>query len=494
MKSAVPNALRAQLTKLRGRIYPTSLQGQLTVGIGLLFALSLGSVALWTCWKMKKLLVTSHQESVFTVTNQITEDVTFYSEMLPMEKSLQKAMDNRSAHNLLLWVDGAEQSLVAVSPKVTVPAWRRVGHPKELAPVFLKGLPLDLYQIRDRNFIAYHSPLIVGNQNLGTLFVAQDITQEQQRINYNIQTLVLATGLAMVLSLLAIAWFVRRSLKPLCQIQLQTQAISVEDLGQAQVKLNAAPKEIQALANTFNMMLARLSEAWTQQHQSIERQRQFVSNVSHELRTPLTIVRGYLQSLLRRSDNLQGHQREALEVASQEADQTIQLLQDLLNLARAEDGYMAYDLQVLILNDVVADVVQMAEQFSHRTILVEASTSLIPIYADPNRLQQVIANLVDNALKFSEDVVKIKLEQAEDRAVIQVCDRGPGIPRQQQVCIFDRFYRLDEARTRSQGGTGLGLSIVKTFVEGMGGQVTVLSELNEGSTFTVTLPISPTSP
>jgi signal transduction histidine kinase len=491
MKLASLSPIRNLSTRVKQ--WPASLQVQLTLGMGTLFALSLGSVALWTSWKMQQILIASHKENVITVVNQITVDTTLYSEMYTMEQSLQKALDRRSSRNLLLWVRQESQSLVAASPVMTGPAWQQVGHPNALTPMLLKGSPLDLYQIRDRSFVACHDPLIIGDQNLGTLFVAQDITQDQARIHDNIQTLVLATGLAMVLSLFAIAWFIRRSLQPLCQMQTMTQAISVEDLGRAQVTFKKAPSEIQALADTFNRMLARLSESWSEQHDFGKRQREFVSNVSHELRTPLTIVRGYLQSTLRHSDNLQAHQREALEVASSEVDHTIGLLQNLLNLARADDGYMSYDLQILILNDVVADVVQIAKQFSSRTILIETSSSLIPVYADASRLQQILVNLVENALKYSDEAkpVLIKLEQDHEQALIHVCDRGPGIPLQQQARIFDRFYRLDAARTRSMGGTGLGLSIVKTFVEGMGGQVSVSSELNQGSTFTVTLPISP---
>jgi signal transduction histidine kinase len=491
MKRAASQPMQNLPARLKRWVNLSSLEVQLTLGMGMLFALSLGSVALWTSWKMQRILIDSHKDNVFAVTSQVTEDVAFYSEMLPMDESLQKAIDNRSSRNLLLWVEQDDRSLMAASPAITGPAWQRVGHPSALAPIFQQHLPFDLYQIRDRDLVACYSPLVIGTQTLGTLFVAQDITQDQRRINDNIQTLVLATGLAMVLSLFAMAYFIRRSLQPLFQMQIMTQKISVEDLGQTQVVLPKAPSEIQSLANTFNMMLTRLSEAWTQQHHIGERQRQFVSNVSHELRTPLTIVRGYLQSTLRRSNNLLDYQREALEVAAVEADHTIQLLQDLLNLARADDGYMSYDLQTLILNDIVADVVQIAEQLSHRTILVEADSSLIPVYADANRLQQILVNLVENALKYSDEAepVRIKLEQTDEQAVIHVCDRGPGIPLQQHSRIFDRFYRLDESRTRSMGGTGLGLSIVKVFVEGMGGQVTVLSELNEGTTFTVTLPL-----
>ena len=497
MKRAAFNVIHDLPTRLRKRVDFSSLEVQLTLGLGTLFALSLGSVAFWTSWKMQRILIDSHKKNIFSIASQVTEDLAFYSEMLPMEKSLQKALDNRASRNLLLWVEQNDRSLAAASPAIARPAWQHIGHPSDLTPMLRStNLPFDLYQVRERKLVACHIPLVMRNQTQGTLFIAQDITQDQRRIYGNIQTLVLATSLAMVLSLFAIAYFIRRSLLPLCQMQKMTQQISAADLGRTQVVLSKAPSEIQALANTFNLMLNRLSEAWTHQQAVAEQQRQFVADASHELRTPLTIVRGYLQSTLRRSDNLLDYQREALEVASGEADHTIELLQDLLNLARADGGYLSYDLKILILNDIVADLVQSVEESHQRTILVESDSSLVPIYADANRLQQILGNLVENALKYSDadKLVRIKIEQIDEKAVIHVCDHGPGIPPEQQSRIFDRFYRLDEARTRSTGGTGLGLSIVKVFSEGMGGRVTVSSERNQGSTFTVTLPISATSP
>jgi hypothetical protein len=231
------------------------------------------------------------------------------------------------------------------------------------------------------------------------------------------------------------------------------------------------------------MMLARLSESW-------EQQRQFVSNVSHELRTPLTIVHGYLQSVLRRGTNLTEPQREALETAGSEAERIIRLLQDLLDLARADSGHMHFHIESLVLNDLVATVAGMAEQYNNRPIVIEAVPSAISVRADRNCLKQVLLNLIDNAVKFSDpsQPVTLKLDQLGEQAIIQVCDRGLGIPLQHQTRIFERFYRMDEARARSTGSYGLGLSIVKTLVDGMGSNVTVRSKLGEGSTFTVTLP------
>ena len=132
----------------------------------------------------------------------------------------------------------------------------------------------------------------------------------------------------------------------------------------------------------------------------------------------------------------------------------------------------------------------MADKCSEREIKVEASTEIIEVKADYTRLKQVLLNLIDNAVKYSEPETPIilKLTRKEEEGCVQVCDVGYGIPLQYQSRIFERFYRIDEARNRA-GGTGLGLSIVKTLVEGMGGKVSVRSKLSEGSVFTVYLPV-----
>jgi heavy metal sensor kinase len=317
---------------------------------------------------------------------------------------------------------------------------------------------------------------------LGQVYLAQDVTQDQQQLIAAIQSLTLICSLAMMGMMVAIALRIRRSLQPLQEMSQMAGALSAEDLSHAKLQLSHAPSEVKELAQTFNLMLGRLSEAW-------EQQRQFVSNVSHELRTPLTVVLGYLQSLLRRSTNLNDYQREALETAASEADRTVRMLQDLLDLARADSGYMHYQLEAIVLNDLVSEVVGMAEKFSNRMITV-SNTPNIQVIADRNCLKQVLINLIDNAVKYSEpdQPISLKLAHAENRTSIQVCDRGVGIPLHDQSRIFERFYRLDEARSRTTGGHGLGLAIVKTLVEGMGGEVTLRSKPGEGSTFVISLP------
>lgn len=145
-----------------------------------------------------------------------------------------------------------------------------------------------------------------------------------------------------------------------------------------------------------------------------------------------------------------------------------------------------------MLNDLVVEVVGMAHKYSDRQIMIEATNQTIEVKPDYNRLKQVFLNLIDNAIKCSEadTPVIVKLNKQGEEAIIQICDKGHGIPLQHQSRIFERFYRVDETRNPSTGGSGLELSIVKTLVENMGGSVSVRSRLGEGSVFTISLPIS----
>lgn len=293
-----------------------------------------------------------------------------------------------------------------------------------------------------------------------------------------IRGLLMASVLAIVGMTLAAAFYVRRSLAPLSQFSQLTSTIGADDLGQARMSLENAPREVKELAQTCNRMLARLSEAW-------EHQREFVSNVSHELRTPFTIVSGYLQSTLRRGNNLTEAQRDALEIASGSAQRTISLLQDLLDLARAESGHFHFHIEPILLNELIGEVGEMARQYSQQQITIESVKDRVWVMSDRNRLKQVLVNLIDNAVKYSDPQKPIKLKyfNAGDRVHIEVCDQGLGIALPHQNRIFDGVDGVDEARDRSTGGTGLGLSIVQTLVEGMGDQVTLRSTLGKGKRF-----------
>lgn len=463
----------------------SSLQFRLTAGVVAFSTLGLSGVALWTSWRMQQILVDSHKQTVQDIAERFPHDLELYSKMMPVQAGLQTVINYRATPSLFLWVNRPDGTIAAQSTSL---------QQNQTIATALLSLPRgpsnpQVEQANGHYFVLCGSPLRVQGAMLGRLHVAQDITRHQTMFMTLVRSLSIATILSILAMVGVIAVYVRRSLQPLRQMNQLAGTVSPDNLSQARLYLEQSPSEMRELSQTFNMMLSRLSLAW-------EQQRQFVSDVSHELRTPLTLVQGYLQSLLRRSANLTEPQQEALEVASSEAERTIHLLQDLLDLARADSGYLYFQLESFVLNDLVAEVVGMAEQFSNHPILIEAGPSPITISSDPNRLRQVLINLLDNAMKYSAPgtPITVSIEQTAEAAIIQVRDRGYGIPLQQQARIFERFYRVDEVRARSTGGSGLGLAIVKILVEGMGGSVTVRSKLSEGSMFTVRLPSGPTNP
>ncbi len=456
-----------------------SLRVRLTVGIAIFSALILGSLAVWTSWRMQQILIESHKHSIQQIVDRFPRDVQLYSEMMQPETGVQKAINNLANINTLLWLKNADKRILVKSINLDLLSNSTVTELMSLTNMSLKP---QVYQVKDKYFVLSSSSLQVQGKLLGTLFVVKDITAEQMMFMAMVKSLSIASILAIIVITVAIAFYIQRSLQPLRQLSQMTSVISIEDLGKAQLYLDNAPSEVKELAETLTMLLSRLSQSW-------EQERQFVSNVSHELRTPLTIVHGYLQSVLRRQNNLTEIQIEALETASSEAEHTIRLLQDLLDLARADSGYLRFQMKFYVLNDLVEEVVAMAAKYSDRTITIESTTYPIEIKTDYNRLKQVLLNLIDNAIKYSalDTPVILKLNQFDDRVVIQVCDQGYGIPLQHQARIFERFYRVDESRSPATGGSGLGLSIVKTLVEGMKGNITVQSKLDEGSIFTISL-------
>ncbi len=458
---------------------PTSLGVRLTVGIAAVSLIGLTGVVTWISWRMQKILIVTHKQNINYIVGRFPNDVKIYSDMVSLETGVQKAIDNLTNNNTLLWVENPQGEIIAQSTPL------KMGM-EGTHLVSLTRIPPqpELQLANGRYWLMCATPLIVKGTNLGQFYMAQDITNDQIMFLSLIRSLGVASLIAIIFMTMAIAWYVKRSLLPLKRISQITANISADQLGEAHIRLEKAPSEVKELAQTFDQMLLRLSDAW-------EHQRQLVSNVSHELRTPLTVVSGYLQSTLRRGSNLSDIQREALEIAASEADRTTQLLQDLLDLARADSGRMHFHLEPVVLNDLLEEVRGMTRQYSDRTINFEIPSISLTVKGDSNRLKQILLNLIDNGVKYSDpnSVITVKLYQDHKTVKLQVCDRGRGIPLSDQGRIFERFYRVDEARSRTTGGTGLGLSIVKTLVEGMGGTIGVTSQVGKGSTFTVTLPM-----
>ncbi|MBF0619199.1 MAG: HAMP domain-containing protein [Candidatus Omnitrophica bacterium] len=228
----------------------------------------------------------------------------------------------------------------------------------------------------------------------------------------------------------------------------------------------------------------------------LEKVRQdFVANVSHELRTPVSSIKGYAETLLDGAIDDKAHAREFVEIIRENSDRLVRLIEDLLDLARIESGKMHMALVPVDIAPIVHRSLGILEnQIRDKALAVsiEFLAALPKVLADETRLSQVLLNLLDNAVKYTPDrgSIKIRAVVTEERMQVDVIDNGIGIPEKDLPRIFERFYRVDKARSKELGGTGLGLSIVKHIVHAHGGDVWVSSVIDEGTVFSFTLPLA----
>jgi two-component system phosphate regulon sensor histidine kinase PhoR len=221
--------------------------------------------------------------------------------------------------------------------------------------------------------------------------------------------------------------------------------------------------------------------------------RDFVANVSHELRTPLASIKGYAETLRSGAVDDKENRLDFLRTIEEHADHLTKLVDDLLDLSAIESGHRAPRLVPTDLALMLAESVRaFAPPAEERKVGLEflPSPGLPRASVDPDQLRQILANLLDNALKYTEPGgrVTVSAEPWEGGVRVTVQDTGVGIPAEHLPRLFERFYRVDKARAREAGGTGLGLSIVKHLVEAHGGEVSVESKRPGGSSFRFTLP------
>ena len=220
---------------------------------------------------------------------------------------------------------------------------------------------------------------------------------------------------------------------------------------------------------------------------------EFVGNVSHELRTPLSLIKGFTETLLDGALKDPQQATRFLQKIDKHSDRLLFLIEDLLAISRLESGQVALNVQHIDLHDLAQRVLDdlASRGAARKTTLENQIAPRTTVWADADRLQQVLFNLADNAIKYgkSEGRVTVGARAAgSEKMEVFVADDGPGIPPDSIVRVFERFYRVDRARSRESGGTGLGLAIVKHIVQAHGGEAWVKSELQKGATFYFTLP------
>ena len=283
-------------------------------------------------------------------------------------------------------------------------------------------------------------------------------------------------------------WFLaRQSLSPVVAMADRARQIGVENLS-ARLPVVNPRDELGRLAGVFNELLARLEG-------SVDQQRQLMADASHELRTPVTIVRTAAQVALQQPSRSEVEYRETLEIVEQEAIRLSRIVDDLFTLTRADAGSYPVHRLPMYLDELVEDVVRAARVVAGARGVSITSDAIhpAPFTGDEELIRRLIVNVIDNAIRYSPDggTVRVALDLAGSAYAVSVTDQGPGIAPEAQARIFERFYRVDAARTHGavrDGGAGLGLALAQWIARAHDGRVTLATSSRMGSTFVITLP------
>ncbi len=326
---------------------------------------------------------------------------------------------------------------------------------------------------------------VIRNDNLvnliqvGTSLKAVEHTLKNLRI-----FLFTAIPCALILSTLGGRFMATRALKPVAEITSTAQDIAHGANLSRRIPIPEVQDEIGNLAHTFNEMMNRLEKSFNQV-------RQFSSDASHELRTPLTVLKGQSELALSKPRSKAEYQ-EVLSSNLEEINYMSRVLEDLLILSKGDEGKVSLEKEPVELGSIVEEVSRQGEIFADEkeVKIILAYLEPVTILGDAHRLKQMVWILLHNAVKFtpSGGEIKITLQDLDDTVYFTIRDTGIGIPEQDLPKIFDRFYRVDKARSRMDGGSGLGLSICKHIVDRHHGTVDVESKLGEGTKFKIRFP------
>jgi two-component system OmpR family sensor kinase/two-component system sensor histidine kinase BaeS len=309
-------------------------------------------------------------------------------------------------------------------------------------------------------------PLVVGGQPIGTLIFKARADMHPWRFLYGIIPTIGALSILLGFMTLVIGLLLmRRVVNPLAEVMAASQAVADGNLA-ARVPVRASNADLRALADHFNHMAASLER-------SDQERRNMLADIAHELRTPLTVMRGRLEGIL---DGIYPSDAAHISPALEETYLLERLVEDLRLLTLAETRQLHFELHPCDLAELASHSLSLFEaQATEQNIelCLEAAPGLPLVQADPQRVEQVIGNLLENALRYvSQDgQVTIKVDRVNDGVRLAVSDNGPGVPDDDLPHLFDRFWRAESSRSRTAGGAGLGLAIARQLIEAQGGKI-----------------------
>ncbi|RJQ25843.1 MAG: HAMP domain-containing protein [Peptococcaceae bacterium] len=344
----------------------------------------------------------------------------------------------------------------------------------------------------DSEVLSVAVPVKRDQEVAGAVVLSASLAPIQGRL-VNLQKITLYTGLGGVLLATLLSLLFSRSLsRPLLEMNKIARALANGDYSQrVGVK---SEDEVGALAFSLNYLGKELQEKVAALEHLNQTRRDFVTNVSHELRTPLTIMQGFTEALLDGMAESDADRQRYLENILAEILRLRRLVAELLDLRRMELGQMAMCKKEISFINLAGQIMEKFQPVgAQKGVEIKGlfPKQLPAVFADPDRLEQVLVNLLDNALRAAPKGgwVKLSVRESEGRLQVSVSDNGPGIPLAEQSLIWERFHKTDRSRSRTGSGTGLGLAIAKQIVEAHGGNIGVVSEPGNGSTFTFTIPL-----
>lgn len=345
------------------------------------------------------------------------------------------------------------------------------------------GLPVRQTRMRDMQREVIHVSRFDINVLVGRSLVP-DLTA-LHRTGFRL----ILTGMGVLLIGLAGGWwFSSRAIRPIAEMSAIAESISVKNLS-TRINVNSTATELEQLGTVLNRTFDRLQSAF-------ERQGQFTADASHELRTPVSVILSHAELALSRPRAV-GDYQNTIQACRRAALRMKTLIDSLLLLARFDSGEPEIELRPVELDRLAVDAVEMLQPLANeRHVTLSCRAEALTIDADHDRLFQVLTNLLSNAIRYNKPDGRVDVDVTSDdqTAIIRVVDTGVGIPADELQHVFNRFYRVDKARTTAEGGCGLGLSICQTIVDAHHGSISAFSELNVGTTIEVRLPREHNSP
>ncbi|NGP44193.1 HAMP domain-containing histidine kinase [Bacillaceae bacterium SIJ1] len=331
------------------------------------------------------------------------------------------------------------------------------------------------------NYIATNSPMTINGEHKGHVFMFVHTEYVKRTVDQLKSQFVLAGVITIALTIVTIFILSRLIAQPLIKMKEATEQLSQ---GKHHVELHTERKdELGELANAITKLAKDLKELKMARNE-------FLASISHELRTPLTYIKGYAE-IINRQDSTKDQIKEYAEIIREETEQLTILIKNLFALAKIDQNNFVIKRERIAICEIISNVAHLIQPvLSERKIVLNVNCpNDITAFVDPERLQQVFINVLDNAIHHSNEGSDILLNviETEQDVVVTVTDHGEGIPSEDVPYIFDRLYRVEKSRSRQSGGSGLGLAITKEIIESHGGSIEMKSQQGKGTSVIIKL-------